>query len=43
MKGTSNKLEYKVDLNAIIANFVCFWKSQLMSSFSDKLDPLLLM
>ena len=30
MKKTAKILEYKVDINAIIANFVCrfMWKSQ---------------
>ena len=28
MKETANILEYKVGINAIIANFVCIWKSR---------------
>ena len=28
MKKTTTLLEYKVGMNAIIANFVCMWKSR---------------
>ena len=30
MKKTTNIWEYKVEINAIIANFVCIWKKSNM-------------
>ena len=32
MKKTANAWEYKVGINAIIANFVCMWKSRIRGS-----------
>ena len=31
MKKTANVCEYEVDINAIIANFVCSWKCRMIS------------